>query len=632
MATDKRTFEIARPDSLDANGYVWLLPAVLAGSLVHLIYLGTHPYPAFGAGLFLLMAEQVSHHGYALPSAIPHYASSIPFAYPPLMFYVVAALRDLTGADPLFISRVLPGLVTTTALVPCYLFVRELLDSGRKAGLATFVVAVSPPILQWHISAGGIVRAPAFLFLVSGLYTGLMLFKTRRPKWLVASLGLFSLTILTHPTYTIFFVLSYLCLFAGFSRTISGLRDGAIVGVGGLVLTVPWWGQVLATHGTAVFSGAAGTHGGLAQKVPAVLSDVVSTLVPGGPAISRGTHSAELVSIQPWFGDLSVVGFLQLVGGVVLFVGAAASLVIADEDTQSKLAAFVSAQVAATRGEFANLPVFGDGSHPRVTAFLLGWLFLTVTIVSQHRFAYLIHSILVAILVYEYLLPTLDDIAPRPTRQQVEFGVLLVLAVSCLSVGGLYAASQLDSHGGSASLPAFIDDSDAAAMSWAAENTDPSARFLVMGDAAEWFPQSTDRAITTGPWGIEWKGSGAYSTQLAQFIDVSTCADAACVSQQVERAGVHPDYVYVPTDGYTVRGMETDPAPGLYASLVAAEDYTLVFENDGVAIFRVTDAASADSLAATQSPPLLGPSGGAAIDHHGTERETATVRAPYDRN
>ncbi|WP_332897285.1 ArnT family glycosyltransferase [Haladaptatus sp. CMSO5] len=607
MAIPNRKITNAFTDSTAESGYVWLLPALVAGITVYLVYLKTHPYPAFGAGLFLLMAEQVSQHGYALPATIPHYASPIPFAYPPLMFYVVAAIRDLFGVNPLLISRVLPGLVTTLALVPCFLFVRELLGSARQAGLATFVVAVSPPILQWHLSAGGIVRAPAFLFLVTGLYTGLMLFKTRRVKWLVVSLALFSLTILTHPTYTVFFVLSYLCLFAGFSRTLEGLKDGAIVGCGGIALTFVWWGQILATHGTAVFSGAAGTHGGLAKNVPNVFGWVRPLLLPGGLEVASGTHSGDLISLGPWIVGLGTVGLLQLICGVMLAIGAVASFIV-DEESQSKFAAIVSDHIEKIRKEHATLPVFSSLPYPRVLGFLLGWLLLSVTVISQHRFAYLIHSIFVAVLVYEFLLPTLSDITPpRIKRGHLEFVVLLVLGVACLSGGVLYAASELDTHGGSSSLPAFIDDNDAAAMTWAAENTEPTSQFLVMGDAAEWFPQSTDRAITTGPWGVEWKGPEAYDAQLSQFIDASTCTDAACVSHSIEQANVQPNYVYVPTDDYTVRGMETAPSNSLRASLIEADGYTLAYENEGVVIFRVTDDATTSTTHQQVESPAFAP-------------------------
>jgi len=77
---------------------LWLAPALVAATLIYVGYLLTHPYPAFGAGLFLQIATEIARHNYHLPATIPYYtASGIPFAYPPLGFYLVAVLHAVTG-------------------------------------------------------------------------------------------------------------------------------------------------------------------------------------------------------------------------------------------------------------------------------------------------------------------------------------------------------------------------------------------------------------------------------------------------------------------------------------------------------------------------------------------------------
>ncbi|MFC7044830.1 hypothetical protein ACFQH6_04795 [Halobacteriaceae archaeon GCM10025711] len=261
-------------DSLD-EGHRWLAAALGIAAIVATVYYATHPYPAYGAGLYLAIAEQIVAHGYQMPATIPHYtAGGVPFAYPPLMFYVTAVLVDL-GVDPVVLTRALPALVTIAYLVPFYYLARAVLGSGRAAGLATVLLAATPDVLQWHLSGGGIVRAPAFTLAVTGLYVGVNLFRTGDRRWLAPGAVLFGLTLLSHPTYSAFFGLSYLVFYAAYDRTRAGLVNGAAVATGGLTIAAPWVIHVARTHGVATLTGAAGTHGGFGRNLRTVAGKVL---------------------------------------------------------------------------------------------------------------------------------------------------------------------------------------------------------------------------------------------------------------------------------------------------------------------------------------------------------------------
>lgn len=541
-------------------GHLWLVPGLVAGLLVHVVYLFTHPYPAFGAGLFLLIAEQISQHGYQLPATIPHYAKPIPFAYPPLMFYVVALLRDVTGIGGIALTRYLPGLVSVAALVPFYLFVDELMQSRRTAGLATLLVAVSPPVLQWHLSAGGIVRAPGAFLAITGLYTGLRLFRDGGRQWLAISAILFGLTILTHPVYAVFFGLSYLWLAASFARSTTGLGRGAIVAVGGVAFASPWWTVIVERFGFGVFTGAAGTHGGIGQALPSVVR-LLSVNLIGFPeaSLEHASRSGVLFNVQPHLFDLFSGGTILLIGWLLFIVGST-----------------------------VHLSVRNDIRASRRALFLTGWLLLTMGLVSKLRFSFLIGAIVFAVIVFEYVVPALE----RPSFSMVDGrhlapALILMIGLLGLIVGGLYAGSELNSHAGSTSQPQFIGDADLAAMSWVQANTQPSASFVVIGDAAEWFPYRTHREILVGPWGIEWHGKDAYQQQLRRYNTISTCRHEACITSMLLSSETRPDYLYVPTRKYTVRGMEVDPSRMLPDELSRSEAYDLVYRNEGVMVFEV---------------------------------------------
>ncbi|WP_168216240.1 6-pyruvoyl-tetrahydropterin synthase-related protein [Halorussus halobius] len=520
---------------------LWLAPALLSGLVVAYAYLRSHAYPSFGAGLYLLVAEEISAAGYALPETIPYYtAGGVPFAYPPLMFYVVAAIRDLTGLDPIAITRFLPGLVTVAYLVPLYLLGRDLLDSRPQAALACLVVAVSPPALRWHISAGGIVRAPAFLFALSGVYAGLRVYRYRDRRWLVPSLVLFGLTVLTHPLYTAFFVLSYVLLFVRFDRTLQGLARGAFVGVGGLALAAPWWTQVMAHHGADVFTGAAGTHGGI------------------------GGGLAELAALSGGLGGLPLdqLWMLAPVAGVAYLLK--------------------------------------DGRY-----FLPVWFVAVVLAFGKPRLSATVGALVLATVLFEGVAPWLRRETSLSVDGRSAVTVTLVaLTVVGLAGGATYATGAANAHAGNPSLPQFIDRDDVAAMEWVRAETDSSATFVVQGDAAEWFPQQTRRTMLVGPWGVEWKGQQPYDRQLDLFRDVSSCNSATCMRQTLSSAGVETDYVYLPKGQFTVRGMEYRRTSKLAMSMHLSPTYRTVFENDGVIVFEALDGDSGGAGSLAHPSPM----------------------------
>ncbi|WP_435157699.1 ArnT family glycosyltransferase [Haladaptatus sp. DFWS20] len=505
----------------------WLVPALLAGTCIFYFYVSSHSYPSFGAGLYFHIAEHISESGYALPETIPGYtAEGVPFAYPPLMFYVSAIILDVTGLSPFTVAQYLPGLVSIAYLVPLYFFARDLFGSRPQASLATLIVAVSPPVLQWHISAGGIVRAPALLFSLIGIYAGLHLFRDGDTKWLIPALITFTLTILTHPMYTIFFVLTYLLLYLRFDRSFEGLLRGLFVGLGGVLLTTPWWSSVLVAHGSTVFTAAAGTHGGIGNALP-MLERLIGRQVNDSP--------------------LLVLWHIIAIAGCFWLL---------------------------LKREY----------------FLPVWLFLTVVTIEEARFVFLIAALVSSRFLFRGVVPRLHkaSVVTFGREEIVTFSVVLLVTVS-LSGGALYATGGLNAHAGSPSLPQFVNDGDVEAMEWTERNTSPSARFVVLGDAAEWFPQQTDRTMLVGPWGVEWKGHQQYREQLREFRRLSRCHSSNCLTVRLMQFGVHPEYVYIPKGVYTVRGMQRHQPNQMITTMMTSPQYHLAFENEEVAIFKLTD-------------------------------------------
>jgi hypothetical protein len=511
---------------LASDERTWLAAAVGTGALVYFTYLLTHPYPAYGAGLYLKIASEISAHGYGLPARIPLYTENgVPFGYPPLMYYVSAILMDVTGVDPIMLSRFLPGLVTILYLIPFYYLAHEVVDSTPQAGFATLVLAVTPPVLQWHLSAGGVVRAPAFLFVITGAYTGIRMFKTGERKWVLASSILFGLTILTHPVYTVFFGTTYLVMFACFSRTPRGLLCGAAVVAGGLAISSPWWLQIIAIHGTSIFTAASGTHTGIAG----------------------GTHRLLKQFIYP----------LDMTWPSVFYIGS-----------------FVGAVYLVAKRRF----------------FLPLWLLAGAYMLGKVRFQFPAGAIMVAVLVFEVIIPRVQQWTRKTRySRSVPLAIVIVLTILVTSVGISFAGSGLHSHLGSTTQPSFVDDDDMAAMEWVQQSTTSDSEFVVLGDSAEWFPLMTDRVMLVGPWGVEWEGHNRYRHQLDLYKRMSRCPDKTCLTKKMISNDVDPEYVYVPKGHYTVRGIDEYQKPWMREHLINSDRYKLVYENEGAMIYRVQE-------------------------------------------
>ncbi|MDS0280947.1 ArnT family glycosyltransferase [Haloarcula onubensis] len=516
---------------LDSEDARWLGWPLLVGLAVVAIYLATNDYPAYGAGLYVETADTIRANGYALPATVPHYGpEGVPFAYPPLMFYVLAVLRDF-GAGAFAVSLYLPPLFTLAALVPAYLLGRDMVGDRRAGTAAALLLVLNPQVLEWHISAGGLVRAPAFAFALWGSYAALRLFRDGAREWLLPGLAAVALVAHTHPTYTIFTVATYLVFWVGYDRSPAGLVRGAVVGFGALAVGLPWLATVVSHHGVAVFSGAAGTHGGLFGVVYRLrewgptgavvpMAAAVSLLGTRHRVLGAWTAAVWLLFAQPRF---------AYAVGAVAVVAAVAEL--ASRGYTDGLVAVVDRTLARAAPETPDRP---DGG------------------------------------------------VTRPTAAAARVVVAALVVTSLVGLGGLgYEFTRSDD-----TTPEFVDDADTDAMAWAATATDSDATFVVFGDAAEWFPVQTDRTILVSPWGAEWRGPDTYEAHLHAFVNGSECPNRSCASAAMSRVDADPDYVYLPKGEYTVRGEYWYANGTLEASFAESPRYERAFENDGVVVFR----------------------------------------------
>lgn len=215
-------------------------------------------FPLNDGGMFYTAIGDLRAAGYALPSVLT-YNGGIPFAYPPLAFYLVALLSDVTGVSTLDLLRVLPPILSTLSVAAFVPIARRLSGSGRAAAIAVFVYAVQPSSYTWMVMGGGLTRALGLVCALVALAALLSFYeRPRRLTFAVAAIG-GALTLLSHIEMAWFLAFSA-ALFLIARRPRRSVVLGTIAsGATAVALASPWWLAVVLRQGVGPFIAAATT-------------------------------------------------------------------------------------------------------------------------------------------------------------------------------------------------------------------------------------------------------------------------------------------------------------------------------------------------------------------------------------
>src|SRR5512133_751688 len=95
---------------------LFLFTALLFGAVVRFVPVVSSGFPLNDGGMFYTMIRDLQANHYILPQFTTYNFTQIPFAYPPLGFYIAASLSDLLPVSVLQILLWLPALVNTLAI------------------------------------------------------------------------------------------------------------------------------------------------------------------------------------------------------------------------------------------------------------------------------------------------------------------------------------------------------------------------------------------------------------------------------------------------------------------------------------------------------------------------------------
>jgi hypothetical protein len=248
------------------NKRLWVIAALIMvlGVVIrctHLFLIDLTHEPFRLGGLFVAFADEIAAHNFQLPVNIPYYsAGGIPYAYPPLGFYVEALLLKLFPGQIFAIANLLPPLVSILALGWAARFFHRWAGGWNLKSLtALLAYALLPNSFYNQIEAAGLAESFGSLALVV-YFDLLFIYQQNRSltSALYAGLGL-ALCVLSSPgsalgaaIISLVLVLDTL-LSVRWSQKAGPYLQLFLIGITGVAVSAPYWLSVILNHGMDIF-------------------------------------------------------------------------------------------------------------------------------------------------------------------------------------------------------------------------------------------------------------------------------------------------------------------------------------------------------------------------------------------
>jgi hypothetical protein len=504
-------------------GTLLLFMALLFGAVVRFVPAASNGFPLNDGGLFYTMIRDLKANHFLLPQSTTYNFVDIPFAYPPVGFYIAGLFSTLPFLSDLQVLLWLPPLVNTLAIFFFYKFAEQTLPSRTAAGLATLVYALSSRAFLWQVMGGGITRAFGMLFLILMLWQSVQLFREYTRRRLVLTILFGALTVMSHPQTALHAVLGGLMIFLFYGRSRRGFISALWVGIGVLLLSAPWWGTVLLRHG-------------------------VGPLLSAGQTSQR-TWDFYLIVLQLH----SPTNYLVLPFLIFFYVGLWLSLKRRDF---FYITWIVVTYLVDTRG--------GDGVALLAESLLAGMGLIQLS-------AWLSRS--------DGNQP--EAVMAKPVSQILLFGsafyLLLATSISdfqlvntSLKPADLEMIRWVNSN---------VEDGRTFLLSTGRE-------FSMSDPMQEWFPALTKQHSATTLQGLEWTLSDKFFPWYQQLVDFQHCADLTCVTSWTAANGVDYDYFIVTIPPKEDKSDFADSLRGLAVSVRASDRHKLVYESKTALVFE----------------------------------------------
>jgi hypothetical protein len=496
-------------------------------------------FPINDGGMFAVMMDDLKSAHYLLPAYTSYNQANIPFAYPPLGFYLGTLLSGILGWSSIQAVRWLPAFFATLSIPAFYLLALRILKKKYHAALAVLFFALTPRAFMWYVMGGGLTRSLGLFFMLLALASLVRLYQENRSVDILMA-GIFcGLSVLSHPEAAVYTLVSALLFWIMLSRRWMGFVNSVFVALITLVVSAPWWITVIHYHGLAPLISAASTG----QRSAAVLHLL----------FFRFTEEpyATLVAILALAGIAFCLvrrEYLLPVWMVIPFIVAGRSAVNAAMIPLAMLAA-----IGLVDGILLALQWFGRSNQVEDRVQAMGMNDPDGQVSSYER--------------------------------NLLFYVLFFLVFSTYEFG-----LQLSS--------ATLYQPDREAMLWVRKNTAPAARFLILTGTSsvacdpvmEWFPALTGRRSIDTIQGTEWTQGNNFGNFIRSSYAAQACMNgeaATCLDQAVPRDAY--DFIYVSKVLHEDNCMPVAPARGFpyfLEKLQENQDFQTVYDTQDVTIVR----------------------------------------------
>jgi hypothetical protein len=476
-------------------------------------------------GMFAAMVDDLKASHYVLPAFTTYNHLNIPFAYPPLGFYLGRITADLFGLSATEVLRWVPAFFASLSIPAFYLLALRLLKNKYYASVSTLFFAFMPRALSWFVMGGGLTRSPGQFFMLLTLATVVRLYEENRKVDVLLAGVLGGLAVMSHPEAAVHTVVSAVFLWIMLSRNRTGFINSVLVAVIVLVVTAPWWATVISYHGLEPLLKGAATG----QKALAVLHLLFFVFTE-----------------EPYATVIAILGL----------IGIASRLLRRDYllPLWMVIPFFVEGRSAA-----------GPAAIPLAMLAAIGLV-----------------DVVLAALQAKNGEPQPDEV--RPVERNVFIYLLLYLLFSTYQFGfGLSSATLYPPD--REAMQWVSDNTPPASRFLVLTGTTSVSCDSVM----EWFPALTKRQSVYTVQGTEWTEGPNFNNYVKSTYPVQKClsdSDVSCLDTAIDRSKY--DYVYVSkvlrVDNCTLVGVQrTFP---FFEASVEASGFETVYDSDGVLIYQ----------------------------------------------
>jgi hypothetical protein len=489
--------------------------AILFGVFVRVLPAFRSDFPINDGGMFLVMVRDLQANGFTLPLYTTYNFMNIPYAYPPLGFYLAAFLAWL-GVPTLQVLIWLPALLTALTIPLFYFLALQMLHDRPRAALAAAFFAFAPGNYVWLLMGGGLTRSLGTVFFITSLIYVQRAFQN--PTWRTTALALVSsaLVVLSHPQSALLTALGSLTLGVFLIRSPKAALHAFLIGAGVLLFTLPWWGSVMLRHGIQPFF-SAGQSGDLRASLLALWGNLLSrqTILP-------------FATFFRWMGlgwviytrrlDLIAWGFLAY------FI---------DQRSASIVTSFFYPMLAA----YGFLDALPAAVH----------FFRTRTWQPQKKDAFLNQQALSLSLL----------------------GILFYLVLECFFHAEVIRKVALSSA--AQQMAVWVKQNTPADSRFLILSGHPD----VMTDSIqEWFPALAERHSASALQGLEWTLGSQFYPRWEQLSVLQSCRDLACIELTASKINLQYNYLILDTHHTAVDFAPVFLARG-YTSIYSNEQYSL---------------------------------------------------------